>query len=104
MKNTYKCSKCGKLYKRSSSKNWIPSWCTKNGEKARLVLQKENKLYWQIESNIDLSVTVPSLMHVQQVIHIDFNELNEEEAHDVQYTVTPIWLTNEEYSKMPDAY
>lgn len=39
MKNTYKCSKCGKLIKRDSNKKWILSWCDAKAMYVRIILQ-----------------------------------------------------------------
>ncbi len=64
-------------------------------------MKKQDKnQYWLLESNGDLSVTfqekeLPALI---ELLKEDFNE--EEEKEEVQYTITPIWLTQEEYEAL----
>lgn len=36
----YRCSKCFRLYKRESVKQWIKSYCAKTGKDARLIKEK----------------------------------------------------------------
>lgn len=60
----------------------------------------EKKLYWLVESNGDLSVTVQDLPQVKEIIEGDFANESEDGKHnfdDLQYTVTPTMLTDEEY-------
>jgi ribosomal protein L37AE/L43A len=39
----YRCSKCRRLYKRESSKQWITSYCERTGKQARLMRLKDGK-------------------------------------------------------------
>lgn len=59
----------------------------------------EKKLYWLVESNADLSNTVQNLEQAKELIQGDFD--NEEEKEEVQYTITPTYLTDEEYEALP---
>ena len=59
----------------------------------------EKKLYWLVESNADLSNTVQNLEQAKELIQGDFD--NEEEKEEVEYTITPIYLTDEEYEALP---
>ena len=60
----------------------------------------EKELYWLVESNGDLSNTVQTLEHVKDLIEGDFD--NEEQKQDVQYTITPKYLTQKEYEALPE--
>lgn len=62
----------------------------------------EKKLYWLLESNYDLSVTTHDLTQCQMLIEGDFDSLNEDEKEDRQYTITPKYLTDLEYSELDE--
>ncbi len=66
----------------------------------------EKTLYWLVESNGDLSVTVQDIAQAKELIEGDF--ANESEGglysiDDLQYTVTPKMLTQEEYEALGEA-
>lgn len=63
----------------------------------------EKKLYWLLESNYDLSITVTDLTQVQIEIQRDFDSLNDDEKEDHQYTIDPMYLTDEEYKDLQEA-
>lgn len=66
----------------------------------------EKQLYWRIESNGDLSVTVEDISQAKVIIEGDFANESEDgqfEIDDLQYTVTPIMLTPEEYDSLAEA-
>ncbi len=63
----------------------------------------EKKLYWLLESNGDLSVTVENIEQAKDIIEVDFaseNENGEFVIDDLQYTITPKMLTHEEYQAL----
>lgn len=61
----------------------------------------KKKIYWLVESNGDLSNTVHSLTACQILIESDFGSLNDDEKEEAQYTITPTYLTEEEYAELP---
>lgn len=61
------------------------------------------KLYWLLESNGDLSVTCPDFIAINNLIEGDMQDLTQEEKEETQYTITPVWYTDEEYSNLPEA-
>ena len=66
----------------------------------------EKTLYWLVESNGDLSVTVNDIAQVKEIIEDDFACENEDgtfDIEDLQYTVTPKMLTQEEYVALREA-
>ena len=66
----------------------------------------EKKLYWIVESNGDLSVTTSLLEECKTIIENDFameSEGGKFEIDDLQYTITPTMLTQEEYENLPEA-
>lgn len=67
----------------------------------------EKKLYWLVESNGDLSITVSDIKQAQTLIEEDFKSESEDgkfEIDDLQYTITPTYLTHEEYLELGEAY
>lgn len=63
----------------------------------------EKKLYWLVESNADLSITCNNLETCKELITHDFNELDRQEQEESQYTITPTFMTEEEYFKLTKA-
>jgi hypothetical protein len=64
----------------------------------------ENKqLYWEINSNEDLCVTCSSTDECMALLQSDFESFNESEREGLEYTITPIWLTQAEYEGLPEA-
>lgn len=66
----------------------------------------EKRLYWLVESNRDLSVTVQDFAQVKELIEGDFANENEDgkfEIDDLQYTITPQMMTQEEFENLPEA-
>ena len=39
----YRCSKCGGMHRRDSSKKWIKSWCGKTDQWSRLMRVEKGK-------------------------------------------------------------
>jgi hypothetical protein len=62
----------------------------------------EKKLYWEVESNGDLSFICNNLEDLTNLVENDFDSLNEDEQEETQYTITPVWLTDEEYNELPE--
>jgi len=68
--------------------------------------EMEKTLYWLVESNGDLSVTVNDITLVKEIIEADFANESEDGVFDfaeLQYTVTPKMLTKEEYEAFGEA-
>lgn len=66
-------------------------------------MNNDKKLYWLIESNGDLSVTCNNLQQCQELLKEDFDSLDVTEQMESQYTITPMWYTDEEKENLPDA-
>lgn len=65
----------------------------------------EKQIYWLVESNGDLSVTVPDIKSAKEIIEGDF--ANEHEGgifdiEDLQYTIKPVMLTKEEFDALEE--
>ena len=66
----------------------------------------EKKLYWLVESNGDLSVTVNNIEEAKSIIESDFASESEGGLYginDLQYTITPKMLTQKEYDELDEA-
>lgn len=63
----------------------------------------EKKIYWVIESTGDLSITVQSLFEAKELIEGEFeNEKEHEELESIQYTLSPVEMTEEEFNELPE--
>lgn len=65
----------------------------------------EKKLYWLVESNGDLSVTIKDISRAEEIILADFDvetDGGKYEIDDLQYTVTPVMMTEEEFNNLPE--
>jgi len=59
------------------------------------------KLYYQLEDNDCISCIFPNMEDVKDYIECDMTDMNEDD--EVVYTITPVWLTEEEFSQLPEA-
>ena len=63
------------------------------------------KLYFQFSDGGNISKVVMPLDGCLEWIKVDECERkDEDELVDIQYTLTPILLTDEEYENLPEAY
>jgi hypothetical protein len=60
------------------------------------------KLYYQFSDNADVSNIVMPLEDCIEWIKSDMEGLDEN-SKDIEYTITPIWMTEKEYEKLPEA-
>lgn len=61
----------------------------------------DKKLYWTI-SNGDTSYTM-TLGGCLELIKSETGGLDEFDLEDVEYTLAPVWMTDEEFDNMPEA-
>lgn len=61
------------------------------------------KRYFLIRSNGDLSMTVQDLNTISDLIENDLDGVAPNEAEEFEYTITPVYYTDEEYEKLPEA-
>jgi len=62
----------------------------------------EKKLYYKLEDNGDLSCTCESIKICTDIMEGDILDVHPNERGDVIYTITPIYLTEEEYNSLPE--
>ena len=63
----------------------------------------EKKLYYQLSDGYDVSNVVMSLDDCSNHIFCDMEGITEDDSEDRQYTIIPIWLTDEEVEMLPEA-
>lgn len=63
----------------------------------------EKKVYLLVSSNCDLSNHVPDFETAMELIKGDFDCQDEEGKIDVEYTIKPVWMTEDEYEQLPEA-
>lgn len=66
-------------------------------------MKSEKKLYWEITSNIEVSVTVQNFDMGIEIIKNNFKELTNEEQSEVEYKLIPVWLTDRQYKRLPES-
>jgi hypothetical protein len=59
-------------------------------------------LYYKLEDNGDINCIYPSLSEIMEVIGCEMEDIKEGEI--VEFIITPIWLTDEEFNNLPEAY
>lgn len=64
----------------------------------------EKKLYYQLSDNADVSKVVMELSGAMTWIEEDMKEYGPDTPEDElpEYTITPIWLTDEEFANLPE--
>ncbi len=62
------------------------------------------KLYWHVTSNEDLSIFTSDLNEAKVLIEGDYDGYPELEREDieVEYTLTPVYMTEEEFNNLPE--
>lgn len=63
----------------------------------------EKKVYWLVSSNYDLSNHVADLETAMELIKGDFDYQDEGGRIEVEYTIRPVWITEDEYEQLPEA-
>ena len=63
----------------------------------------QKKLYYQLSDGMDVSKIVMGLSGVVAWIEGDMEGKTEEETEDYEYTITPVWMTEEEFKNLPEA-
>jgi len=61
------------------------------------------RIYYVIESNHDLSITVKSTACLKNIMESDLEGLTESEIEEFVYTVTPVLMTKKEFDNLQDA-
>jgi len=61
------------------------------------------KLYYQLSDGADVSNVVMELSGCMAWIAGEEPKTSEEETEERQYTITPIWLTDSQFKKLPEA-
>ncbi len=62
----------------------------------------EKKTYWWLQSNGDLSVTCNNIETCMDLLFNDFGDTENPMEEKIQYTITPVYYTDEEYAKLPE--
>ena len=63
----------------------------------------EKKPYWLVESNEDLSIICNNLETAKELITHDWDAIDGVAQLEIYYTITPRFLTDEEYQSLPEA-
>jgi len=63
----------------------------------------EKKLYYQFSDNNDVSNVIMDLSGCMEWINADLNGVSPEDISEFEYTIKPIYLTDEEVASLPEA-
>ena len=63
----------------------------------------EKKLYFKLSDGVDASNIVMDLSGCMEWIKGDVDGVAEEDSEDYEYTLVPVWLTDEEFNNLPEA-
>lgn len=66
-------------------------------------LMEEKKLYFQLSDGADYSGVTMDLSGVTTWIEGDADNYKEDEEDMPEYTITPVWMTEEEFDNLPEA-
>jgi hypothetical protein len=61
------------------------------------------KIWYQLSDNFDVSGVVMDITGVSAWIEGDMADLKPGEEIEKEYTIVPIWLTDEEFENLPEA-
>lgn len=60
------------------------------------------KLYYQFSDNQDVSKVIMSLEDCKNWIESEMQNSSENDDYPMEFTITPIWLTDEEIEQLPE--
>lgn len=62
----------------------------------------KKKLYYYLSDNADLSVYLKSTLEVMDVIDAELFDMADEEKEEAEYTIKPVYMTEEEFNEIPE--
>lgn len=62
----------------------------------------KKKLYYQLSDNADTSHVTMALSGCMSWIDGDMDGVSEEDSKEFEYTITPIWMTEDEFNNLPE--
>lgn len=63
----------------------------------------EKKLYYELSDNADVSKIVMELSGCMAWIEGDMAGVTEKDDDEREYTITPVWMTDDEFANLPEA-
>lgn len=61
------------------------------------------KIFFELKDNGDMSVTVHSLETCMDIIDTHISDMHAEDIEGHEYTITPVWLTDDEYEALGES-
>lgn len=62
----------------------------------------EKKLFWSLSDNVELENLIIDLSSAMGHIEADMDNINRADAMEMEYTLKPVWMTQEEFDKLPE--
>jgi hypothetical protein len=66
-------------------------------------MENEKKLYWQLSDNGDVSNVTLTLEAAFEWIKNEVESVIPSDSENYEYTLNPVWLTDEEFEALPEA-
>jgi hypothetical protein len=64
---------------------------------------EQKQLYYEVADNADMNITVHDLEMAFEVIEAEVAGISKEDLEEFQFTITPVFLTHEEYEALGEA-
>lgn len=66
-------------------------------------MEQEKEIYYCLSDNADLGgLYLASMREVSEHIEMDLGDIHPSERENVQYTITPVLMTAEEFANLPE--
>lgn len=63
----------------------------------------EKQMYFKLSDNADLSdLYLASMREVTEHIEMDLGDMHPEDRDKAEYTITPVFMTEDEFSNLPE--
>lgn len=64
---------------------------------------EEKEIYYKLSDNADLNgLYLASMREVSEHIEMDLGDIHLSDIENVQYTITPVYMTKEEFDNLPE--
>lgn len=62
----------------------------------------EKELYLILSDNADCTIYLRNMREVSEHIDNDLGDIHPQERENVQYTITPVYMTEDEFNNLPE--
>lgn len=62
----------------------------------------EKELYLILSDNADCTIYLRNMHEVSEHIEMDLDDIHPQDRENVQYTIAPVYMTEEEFNSLPE--